>query len=217
MRCAPATLARPTSITFEAWTFSPTLRPAGKPVRRGGARPGQTAPPRLPPRLGAGGEDGRGGERPDRPDGPHAASAAAVTDPGHAGEQVEERRVGERHRREDLALVEEPEGDGEREQDEEVEVPDGDGAAKGGKPEQECAAEDEPDCRVVDLAAERALAAPRHRPRHLRPRPGLGYARRVVLHLREDDLARLALGPDLDRPEIGLLVAGRVLDETLRP
>src|SRR5439155_1080378 len=72
----------------------------------------------------AGEEYGGGGENPNRPDRPRlSAPAAAGPDaPDHAAEQIDERRIDERHAREDLALVEEPERDAERDECEQVEV-----------------------------------------------------------------------------------------------
>ena len=178
IRCAPITPARPTSITLDARRFMPKRKPARKTVAASRTQTGQS--------------------------GAALGPAALPADPRHAAQQVEERRVGERHRREDLALVEEVERDPEREQDEQVEVPDRERLAQVGEAEEEDEAEPAPDPRVVDLAAEGAVVAAGHLPRHLRARPRLRHRARRVVHLGEHDLARVReVGPDLDGPDLG--------------
>ena len=104
------------------------------------------------------------------------AGAGRAPDPDAAREQPDERRVDERHRREDVAVVEEPERDREREQHEQVEVAQREQPPPVDEAEQEHGAEAEPDRVAVDLlAAERARAAARHLPRDLRPRPRLEH------------------------------------------
>ena len=108
-----STPAKPTSITLRgASTFSPTRKPARK-----------TAAP-------ASSQTGQSGRR-------RARRPVAARDPDAADEQVDERRVGERRAPEDLALVEEAQRDGEREQREQVEVAQRARPAQVGEPEQE--------------------------------------------------------------------------------
>jgi hypothetical protein len=162
-------------------------------------------------------EDGGGEEHPHRPERPGRAAAPLPPDPRHAPEQVEERRVRERHRREDLAAVEEPERDAEREQDEQVEVSHRAQPAQVGEADEEDRAEGEPDPGVVDLAAERAAVPAGHLPGHLRARPRLGHLARLVVHLRQGDLARVGQGrPDSHRPDARLAEVGRVGERLLR-
>ena len=127
----------------------------------------------------AGEEHRRGGEHPDRPDRCAARRPVAARDPEAAHEDPGERRVGERHRREDVTVVEEPERDRERQEDEQVDVPDREQPPPVDEPEQEERREAEPDAVAVDLrAAERAGRAARHPPGDLRPRPRLDHRRR---------------------------------------
>ena len=149
----------------------------------------------------AGEEDRRRGEHPDRPHGGAARRAVRPRDPDAAREQPDERRIGERHRREDVAVVEEPERDREREQHEQVDVAQRERPPPVDEPEQEERAEGEPDPGAVDLrAAERARVAARHLPRDLRAGPGLGDRAGRVVDLAGRDLAGLAR-PDVHRPD----------------
>ena len=66
----------------------------------------------------AGDEDRRRGQHPDGPDRRAARRTIRTRDPEAAHEQPDERRIRERHRREDVAVVEEPERDRERQQHE---------------------------------------------------------------------------------------------------
>ena len=151
-------------------------------------------------------KDRAGDEHPDRPDRPRGCEAGGRSDPRHARDHVQQRRIGERHAREDVAAVEEPERHREREQREQVEVPERERPAEVGQPDQEEQAEAEPDDRLVDVAAaEGARAAARHLPRHLRAGPGLGHEPRAVVDLAVGDLARFA-PPHLDPPRRGLVV-----------
>ena len=155
-------------MTFDASTFRPTRKPSRKTAAAASAHTGQS-----------------GRDAPRRP------RRAGRSTP--AARQVDERRVGERDAPEDLAAVEEPERDREREQREQVEVAQREQAAPVGEPEQEGGAEREPDGRAVDLlAAERAAVAARHLPGHLRARPRLGDDARLVVDLALGDLSGLA-------------------------
>ena len=116
-----------------------------------------------------------GDEHPDRPDRPRGFQPGGRPDPRHARDHVEKRWIGERHAREDVAAVEEPERRREREQRDQVEVPERERPAQVGEPDQEDQAEAEPDDRLVDVAAaEGTRPAARHLPRHLRAGPGFG-------------------------------------------
>ena len=138
-------------------------------------------------------EKDRGGdEHPDRPDRPRGFQPGGRADPRHARDHVEKRWVGERHAREDVAAVEEPERRREREQRDQVEVPQRERPAQIGEPDQEDQAEAEPHERLVDVApAEGTRPAARHLPRHLRAGPGLRDEPRAVVDLAVGDLARL--------------------------
>ncbi len=129
-------------------------------------------------------------------------------------EQVHERRVGERHRGEDLALVEEPPGRREREQHEQVEVAHGQGAAEVRQAEEEDRRQRPPDLAVVDLAPERPLGPARHRPGDLGPGPRLGHPAGRVVDLGQHDLAGiLEVRPDLHRPDARLVLERRLVAE----
>ena len=146
-------------------------------------------------------EDRGGDQHPDRPDGRAARRPVAQADPDAAREQPREPRVDERHRGEDVAVVEEPERDREREQHQQVEVPQRERPPPVDQAEQEDRAEAEPDRVAVDLlAAERPGQAARHRPGDLRAR-SRPRARRPSTSstVPGGDLAGLA-GEDVDRP-----------------
>ncbi len=161
-------------------------------------------------------EDGHGGEQPHRPHrGLRRRRPTTPPDPGHAAEQIDERRVDERHAREHVALVEVPERHREREQDEQVEVAQREGAPEVGEPDQERGAEPEPHGQRVDLpAAEGAAVATGHLPGHLGPRPRLGDRAGRIVHLAGRHLAGRAR-PDLHGPGVALLVEGGLLDPRL--
>ena len=149
----------------------------------------------------AGDEDRRRGQHPDRPDRRTTRRAVRPRDPHAAHEQPDERRIRERHRREDIAAVEEPERHRERDQDEEVDVADRQKPPPVDEPDEEQPAEREPHPGAVDLrAAECALVAAGHLPGDLRPGPGLGDRGRGVVDLAGRDLTRLAR-PDAHRPD----------------
>ncbi len=161
----------------------------------------------------AGREYRRGGEQPDRPDRDRAgAEPSAPPAPDHAPEQVEERWVGERDAREDIAAVEEPERHREGEQRDQVEVAHAQGSAQVGEADEEQQAEAEPDGDAVDLpAAESAVAAARHLPGDLWAGPGLGDCAASVVHAAAGDLARRPR-PNLDGPALLLEVCVGLAD-----
>ena len=158
-------------------------------------------------------EDGRAGQQPDRPDRARLRRpAGAHAAPDHPSKQVEQRRVDDRHRREDVALVEVPERDAEREQGDQIQVPQRQRSAEVGQPDQEGGAEPEPDREAVDLLSpERAGRAARHLPGDLRACPGLDDLSGRVLDAAGRDLPDAVDGrPDLDLPVPVLLVVGRL-------
>jgi len=67
-------------------------------------------------------EDRRAEQRPDGPDGRAGRATVREPDPEAAHHDPDEQRVEERYGREDVAVVEEPERRGRREEEEEVEV-----------------------------------------------------------------------------------------------
>ncbi len=168
-------------------------------------------------------EHGRDGEHPDGPQRAQHASAAPKADPGRAAEEVEERRIGERHAREDVPAVEERERHGEGEQREEIEVPQRERPPQVGQAEQEDRAQREPDVPAVEgAAAERARAAAGHLPGDLWTGPRLGHAPGQVLDPDERHLTGLA-GPGLHGPLLshrvevrGRARVGRVAVEPVR-
>ena len=91
--------------------------------------------------------------------------------PQHPHEQVEQHRVHQRHRRLDLAAVEEHVRDAEAEQHEQVEVQQAKRPPEVDERDQEQQAQRDPHVRGVELAPERARVAARHAPGHLVPRP----------------------------------------------
>ena len=109
----------------------------------------------------------------------------------------DERRIEERHRGEDVAVVEVPERRRRREQHHEIEVADRQRPPEVGETDQEDEAEEAPHPRLVDLrAAERARVAARHLPRDLRPGPCVRDDAARVVDVRLDDLPGRA-EPDL--------------------
>ena len=124
-------------------------------------------------------EDGDGGEQPHRPRERRVEGAAAEADPRGADGEVRERRRPERGRAEDVALVEAPQREAERDEREQVERVPGAQAAPVDEAEDEDDAERDPrPPRVQDLAAERADPAAGHPPGDLRAGPRLEHARR---------------------------------------
>ena len=116
-----------------------------------------------------------------------------MTDPQAAREEVGEDGVDERDAPEDLPPAEEREREGEAEQREQVEVAERQRAAEVAEAEQEDEAEGDPDERVQErLPAEAPVAAARHLPGDLRPRPRLRHASGRVL---DDDLRDLSRFP----------------------
>ena len=139
------------------------------------------------------GQPGR--RRPARSGGPPAEA-----DPGHAQEQVDERRHGQGGAAEHLAAVEEGERDAEGDEHEEVERAQGEGPPDVDEPEEEERREADPHRpRREGRAAERARAAPGHLPCDLRAGPRLDDRAARVGHDTAGDLPRLA-GPDMHRP-----------------
>ena len=152
----------------------------------------------------AGEEDRRGEQHPDRPARRARRAAVADADPHPAQHHPDEQRIEERHRREDVAVVEVPERRRRREQEEQVEVAERERPPPVAEPDEEDEAERAPDPRVVDRrAAERAGRAARHPPRHLRAGPRLGDVAGRVDDRALGDLARRS-PPDLHRPLAGL-------------
>ncbi len=160
-------------------------------------------------------EEDRGAEKhPDRPARRSRRAAVAEADPRPAQHHPDEQRIEERHRREDVAVVEVPERRGRREEEEQVEVAERERPLPVAEPDEEDEAERSPDPRVVDRrAAERAGRAARHPPRHLRACPRLRDLAGRVDHGALGDLAGV-LPPDLDRPLAGLLVVRRLVAAT---
>src|SRR6266545_1644880 len=145
-------------------------------------------------------EHGRGEEDPRRPGGPATWCATGDPDVQATREEVGERRVCEGSAREDVAAVEEPQRDAERQHRDQVERAQRERSPPVHESDQEERAEAEPDARTVDLAAaERTAAAARHRPGDLRARPRLRHVAGHVVDATHRDLARVA-PPDLDRP-----------------
>ena len=109
-------------------------------------------------------------QQPHRPYRRTARRPVLARNPHTAGKRPHERRVRERHRREDVAVVEEPQRHGERHECEQVDRSKPDRLPPVDEAEQEDAAERKPQPGLVDLrAAEGAVDTPRHPPRDLRP------------------------------------------------
>ena len=156
------------------------------------------APLRLDvqPDAEAGEEDACGREQPHRPD-RRATSAAARSRRAiqtQRPSRYDERRIGERRAPEDLALVEEPQRDREREQREQVEVPQRERPAQVGEPERGRRAQklSQSQTLLIVLPPKAPGAAACHRPGDLRPGPRLRHLAGAVVDLAEHDLARLA-------------------------
>src|SRR5439155_183970 len=102
-------------------------------------------------------------------------AATGGADPDAADDHPDEGGVDQRHRREDVAVVEEPERGGGRQEQDQVEIAQRERPPKVREPDEEDEAERTPDPRTVDLrTAERALRAAGHPPRDLGARPRLG-------------------------------------------
>ena len=153
--------------------------------------------------------DGHHGEHGDRHRRPQArALSSPEPEPERSAEQVEQRRVGERDREPDVALVEEVVGEPEAGDDhQQVEMGEPERAAPVEQPEDEDRAEGEPDVRRVHRAAEGPRIAPRHAPGDLVARPGLEDVSGVRVDHHLDDL--VAAGEEADLPEAGGLVPAR--------
>ena len=126
-----------------------------------------------------------------------AAAAAPQPDPQHAREQVDQQRIGERHRDVDVGVVEEGHADPEGHEHGEVEVAHPQQPAPIDERHDEEQRERDPHERRVDLAPERAGVAAGHRPRHLRPRPRLRHATAVVADVDLRDLLRVLAARDV--------------------
>ena len=100
-----------------------------------------------------------------------ARGRATAQQPQHAPEQVHQRRVGQRHRRVDVGVVEERQRHRERQQHEQVQMQQLQRPARVDEREQEQQAQRQPDVQRVDVPAERARIAARHRPGDLEPGP----------------------------------------------
>ena len=151
-------------MTFDASTLSPTRKPAANTVAASRTHVGQS-----------------GREPEPRPVTPIQMPAR---------DHPDERGIEERHRREHVAVVEVPERRRRREEHDEVEVAQRQRPPKVAEPDEKRDAERAPDPRVVDLvAAERALDAAQHPPRHLWPRPRADNRAARVVDRPFDDLA----------------------------
>ena len=139
------------------------------------------------------------------------ARSCAQPDPDEARDQVEHRRVLQRHRPEHEATLEVPERDRERQERDEVERAQRPDAPPVHQRDQEDRAEREPEPRVVELAPEPALVAARHRPGHLRSRPGVQHLARAVVDLDLSDLAVLLPRVHVHRPGVERRVVAREL------
>ena len=179
-------------MTFERSTLSPTRKPTRKIVAAISTQTGQRGAPGVP------------------------RFVVPIQIP--RSHDPDEARVEERHRREDVAVVEVPERRRRREEEEQVEVAERERPLPVAEPEQEDEAERSPDPRVVDRgAAERAGRAARHPPRDLRAGPRLGHragrvedrcpprSRRrrphqiLIVHCWPALVVRLVVRPPLDR------------------
>ena len=105
-----------------------------------------------------------------------AAARTAGAQREHPREQVEQRRIGERHRGPDVRVVEERERDREGEQHEQVEVQQREGPAPVEEGNEEQQAQRYPHVERVDVLAERARVAARHRPGDLEAGPLFEHA-----------------------------------------
>ena len=161
----------------------------------------------------------RGERQPPGAQGRAQARAAAEAEPQHAAEQIDQRRIGERDRDPDLALVEVQLRDPEREQHQQVEVDDPQRAPEVEQAEEEHQRHRDPDVGRVQDVAELALVAAGHRPRDLVAGPRLAdrAGHPVDLHLR--DLAAVGRVPHLPEAAVGLdrggqaTVAARLLGD----
>ena len=122
-------------------------------------------------------EQERAGEA--QPDGrrrrPKPLPGAAEPHPEHPREEIDERRVGERHADADVGGVEEDRRDAERQQDQQVEVDDPPLAAQVEQAEQENRRERQPDVGGVQLVAELFRVAASHLPGDLVAGPRLAH------------------------------------------
>ena len=107
--------------------------------------------------------------------GPKALPGAAEPDPEHPRQQVDERRIGERHADADVRGVEEDLRDAEAEQDQQVEVDDPPPAAQVQQAEQEDRRERQPDVGSVQLVAELVRVSAGHLPGDLVAGPRLAH------------------------------------------
>jgi hypothetical protein len=121
---------------------------------------------------------------------PLSPLARAKPHPGHPREEVDQHRIHQRHRPEDLPLVEEDVGDAEAEQHQQVEVEQPEWPPRIEEGDQEDHAQGQPDVGGVELPPECALVAAGHLPGHLGAAPGLDHPAGVVLDL---DLGQLVV------------------------
>ena len=146
-------------------------------------------------------EHGRADQQPDRPHGRASRRAIFLPDPEAPRDQPDQAWIDERHRGEDVAAVEEPERNREREHHQQVNRAQREGPPPVDEPDQEERAEPEPVRIGVDLpAAERAGSSACHSPSDLRARVRGQHGAGHVVDRSCRDLAGLARedvhGPD---------------------
>ncbi len=118
------------------------------------------------------------------------ARPPAAPEHEHANEQIDERRVHQRHRRVDVRVVEERERHRQRQQHEQVEVQQPQRAAEVEERQHEQHAQRQPYVQRVHVPAERPAVAACHRPRHLEAGPLFEHPAGGVV---DDDLPDLLL------------------------
>ena len=172
----------------------------------------QVEPDPQPPEQHDAGHEHRG-----RDEGDERLTRAARPEPGdqHAREEVREHRIDERHRRPDLALVEEEVRDTEApEQYQQVDVQHPERAARVEERRHEQQAQRQPDVPALERPAEVAGVPTRHHPGGLGPLPCLDHlaGARVHRHVREQLVAREVP----DHPSCRELVERDLLDAQVR-
>jgi hypothetical protein len=181
----------------------------------------------VEPEPEAGQEDDSHGEIRDRDQRPQrlgGTEAGEEPEQQHPREQIGEHGIHERHRREDLAAIEEDVRDRERQQHEQVEVQEAKRAAPVHEGHHEREHQRDPDVGRIDLAPKGARQTPCHLPCDLRTGPDLD---RLALTLVHDDLRDLVAAVVVahlpaaraDRVSLaaGALVVGQLFLELRRP
>jgi hypothetical protein len=123
---------------------------------------------------------------------------AAEPDPQHAAEEIDERRIDERHRQPDVPRIERDLADPEREQHQQVEVDDSPPSPEVEQREEEDQRQRDPDVGGVQRVAELLRVAASHLPGDLVAGPGFADLAAAIVH--EDLYDLLVAGEVADLP-----------------